>query len=173
MCSSRHVKLKQVEYTVAQQIDCIVQNDLKADCQLGFKVWQQFSLSEGKRYFQKKTLPFYSIVLAIFSFLLLLQDTDQKQLGNERVYFSLQIPVCHQRNSGQEHKEETQRQEWKQRLCRMLVVTDLLPVTCSVSIFIQPRPTCLVMELSYTNQQSRKRSYRHSCRPIQWGHFLS
>lgn len=72
MCSSRQVKLKQVEYTVAQQIDCIVLNDLKADCQLGFKVWQQFSLSEGKRYFQKKTLPFYSIVLAIFSFLLLL-----------------------------------------------------------------------------------------------------
>lgn len=83
----------------------------------------------------------------MFSFLLLLQDTDQQQLANEKVCCSLQIPVCHQRNSGQEHKEETQRQEWKQALCRMLVVTDLLPLTCSVSIFIQPRPNCLVMEL--------------------------
>lgn len=45
MCSSRQVKVKQTEYTAVHQIDYIVLNDLMADYQLAFKVWQKFSLS--------------------------------------------------------------------------------------------------------------------------------
>jgi hypothetical protein len=44
-----------------------------------------------------------------------IQHHDQKQLGEERVYFSLTVVVPHEGKSGQELKAGTQRQELKQR----------------------------------------------------------
>lgn len=43
---------------------------------------------------------------------------SQKQLGEERIQFSLSVIVHHQEKSGQEAKAETCKLEQKQKTCR-------------------------------------------------------